>query len=399
METTATAAEPALTKRRLILRDSLAFAGLALVTLTLFGLTFFLFRSFTAHRAVLAQRWLDRGKVSLATGHPQQAVNALEVTLDYAPDDQSAKFLLAQALAEAGHEEQANNYFTELWEAAPGSGVLNLQLARVAAKRGDHQEAINFYRAAIYGTWEGDGTERRREIRLELARYLLAVAEPDAARAELLIASGNVSGDARADTIIAGLLEQAHDSSGARHLYLRAAAESPAQRASALAAAARIDFATDEFGAARDLYLQAENAVGTSLPPLSPDARVEITQQMQLLEKVLELSPHRDLLPDERVRRILLDRDLAGALLGACQPATPASVLEIAALRARWSGRYALPDRRALLRRPEWQDASIALTNKTALATERLCSATPAALTTEQQALLLVAKSGKGPAS
>ena len=63
-----------------------------------------------------------------------------------------------------------------LWVTQPGDGFINLELARLSAKKKDPQNAIKYYRASIYGTWEGDGVVRRREVRLELARYLIAAA-------------------------------------------------------------------------------------------------------------------------------------------------------------------------------------------------------------------------------
>ena len=54
-------------KRKLILRDSLTFLSLLLVTIVLFLLTFFLFRSFTTHREELAQRWSARGQAAIAS--------------------------------------------------------------------------------------------------------------------------------------------------------------------------------------------------------------------------------------------------------------------------------------------------------------------------------------------
>ena len=79
--------ELALTKRQLIVRDSLAFLTLVLITAALFAITLFLFRSFTAHRADLARQWSERGQAALAQGKAEQAVAAFRTALTYAPGD------------------------------------------------------------------------------------------------------------------------------------------------------------------------------------------------------------------------------------------------------------------------------------------------------------------------
>jgi hypothetical protein len=71
------------------------------------------------------------------------------------------------------------------------------------------QAAINYYRAAIYGTWEGDAPVRRRDLRLELSRYLIAHHDLSSARTELLVAGGNAPDDLGLALTLAPLLEQA----------------------------------------------------------------------------------------------------------------------------------------------------------------------------------------------
>ena len=147
----------------------------------------------------IARSWPNAGRLvdraAIASGHPDQAIVALRTALSYAPGERSYELLLAQALGDAGHTEEAYNYFLGLWETQPGDGFINLRLARLAAKKNDMQAAINYYRAAIYGTWEGDGIVRRREVRLELSRYLIAHHDLSSARTELLIAGGNAPDD------------------------------------------------------------------------------------------------------------------------------------------------------------------------------------------------------------
>jgi hypothetical protein len=223
--------------RRLILRDSLALFSLATVTVVLFAITLLLFRSFTSHRAALAQNWSDRGRQALLGHHPTEAIADLRTALIYAPGTRAYDLLLAQALGDAGQTDESYNRFADLWTAEPGNGEVNLALARLAAQRAaidsfdlkdklrrqDQQAAIDFYRAAINGTWQGDGAARRPEVRLELARYLISINDLASARMELLIAGGNSPNDPALDASIANLLQQADDPADASTYSQRAA--------------------------------------------------------------------------------------------------------------------------------------------------------------------------------
>jgi hypothetical protein len=182
-----------LTRRELLLHDALAFLVLTLITVALFVMTLFLFRSFTNHRAEQARVWTANGQQALNTGDPEDAVNDLRTALMFAPGTPATELLLAQSLAAAGpkHTDEAYNAFLELWDVHPGDGQINLQLARLAARRGDPAEAVRFYRAAIDGRWDENGAVHRREGRLELARFLIAQHNNPAAREELLVVAGN----------------------------------------------------------------------------------------------------------------------------------------------------------------------------------------------------------------
>jgi tetratricopeptide (TPR) repeat protein len=239
-------------KRRLILRDALTFLGLALITAVLFAVTLFLFRSFATHREELAQRWAARGQAALISDHPDQAIVALRTALSYAPGQRSYELLLAQALADAGHTEEAYNYFLGLWESQPGDGFINLRLARLAAKKSDMQSAINYYRAAIYGTWEGDGAVRRREVRLELSRYLIAHHDLSSARTELLVTGGNAPDDMGLALTLAQLLEQASAPHDALNFYQKVLTREPNNQ-QALEAAGRLEYGFGNFEEAHHL--------------------------------------------------------------------------------------------------------------------------------------------------
>ncbi len=383
MNTVTSTDDLALTRRQLVVRDTLTFLSLSAIVLALFFATLFLFRSFTQHRAVLARRWLLRGEMDLKQEHPAQAVQSLEVALDYAPGDTSAELLLARALAAAGRTEEATSYFLELWGAEPGSGVINLELARLAARRGEPQEAINSFRAAIYGTWEGDGAARRLAIRLELARYLQEQGQVDAARAELLVAGGNAAGDPATDMRIAELLERSGDLSDARRLYDRAARTSGDSTA-ALSASGRVAYEMGDFPTAQRLLGKAlaQSTAG------HPDSNLE--EMLHVTDEVLALVPTMNLSDAERVRRILAMREIARRRTAACAQSSGSDGA------TQMGARLAMPEAtltaRALRGNDDRQRAAIRLTYEV-VAAGKSCTATPSL---EDRALALLAEYNQG---
>ena len=182
-------------QRRLILRDSLVFLVLTLIVVALFGITLFLFKSFSTHRADLAKRWYQRGKQELAAHQPVQAINDLRDALGFDPSNPAYEFALAQALDQAGQLDESFAYFSNLQDAEPGSGPLNLELARLSVRKGVIADALRYYRAAIYGNWEDDALKNRRAVRLELIQSMLDHGQLNAARTEVLIASEDAGDD------------------------------------------------------------------------------------------------------------------------------------------------------------------------------------------------------------
>src|SRR5581483_11271734 len=182
--------EERLARRRLILQDAVSLLTLFLITAVLFSLTLLLFHSFTNHREELGARWKARGENALNAGHPLVAIDDLRSALAYIPNRQT-EIELATALADAGKVQEATAYFTTLRESAPGDGTINLELARLAARTGHESDAILYYQAALDGTWQGNGYDQRRHVRLEMAQYLIGRHENYLARNQLLIAAGN----------------------------------------------------------------------------------------------------------------------------------------------------------------------------------------------------------------
>jgi thioredoxin-like negative regulator of GroEL len=379
-------------KRRLILRDSLTFLSLLLVTVVLFLITLFLFRSFASHRQELAQRWSARGQAAINAGHPDQAIVALRTALSYAPGRRDYELLLAQALGDAGHTEESYNYYLGLWETEPGNGLINLKLARLAVKKNDTQTAVNYYRASIYGTWEGDGTVRRREVRLELSKYLLARHDLANARTELLIAGGNAPDDTAIALTLAPLLEQANAPRDALTYYQKVLAQDPKNQ-TALEAAARLEYDSGHFEDADRLMeqdIREHNSAASNQEPITPSDK----EMLDNSSRILALAPLKKLPNDERVTRILKARDLAKKRFDACNTqlstasGLPAPLQE---LRSQWTSKEATLNRTGLLNDPTEQDATILLIFDTESQTAKICGAP----TGDDALLLLLARTPK----
>ncbi|HZY63091.1 MAG TPA: tetratricopeptide repeat protein [Edaphobacter sp.] len=365
--------EVSLAKRRLVIHDSLTFLVLILITIVLFFITLFLFRSFTSHRAELATRWSERGRKALLSGKPQEAIVALRTGLSYAPDTRAYQLLLAQALEAAGHTDEATNYFMSLWVTQPGDGFINLELARLAAKKNDPKNAIKYYRASIYGTWEGDGVVRRRDVRLELARYLIDQHNLNAARIELLIAAGNSPSDPALNRTLAGLLFQTGDMTNALSFYQKSLRESPRNQ-QALEGAARAAYMLGRFDTAHSLLERALEAKTSPRENKTPSSDLET--MLNNSKRVLELQPSNKLRPSERVSRILRDRAIARKRFDGCVARFNASTglpPELLRLKQDWAGNIASASRAALLRDPAAQDAAVQLIYDTEMQATQFC--------------------------
>ncbi len=360
-------------KRHLILRDSIAFLSLLLGTAVLFAVTLFLFRSFSSRRTVLAQYWSDLGAQDLRGGKPDDAIVALRTALFYAPGTARYEEMLARALGEAGDTEESYQYFMSLWDAQPGNGEVNLQLARLAAKRNDFPAAVNFYRAAVYGTWAGDGVVRRAEVRLELARYFIAHHDLPAARLELVVAGGNAPDGYDRDMAIASLLEQARDPADAWTYYQRASVLQP-DDPSAQEAAGRLAYGVGDYENSEHLLARAlaERDASHAVGPQSLDDRI----MMENAARILELMPSSTMPVRERVERILAVRAIAKKRFDGCSAHIPTAQplsSSLQALAARWLGPDGTADSLALLGDAALQDSAMQLVFATELQTEKFC--------------------------
>ena len=358
-------------KRRLILRDSIALFSLFLITILLALLTYVLFSTFSRHRDALARRWLARGEAALRSGNPQRAVEDLRSALEYAPNRRDIEIELATALAAAGRNAEATAYFNSLLEAQPGNGLIHLQLARLAAKQGNAALAESHYQSALDGTWEGDGYVRRREVRLELAGYLISRKDYTQAQTELRTASGNAPDDPVTKLDIAQSMEQAQDPSDALQIY-RAQIRHRDAPVEALEGAGRSAYALGYIGLARESLARAIQHPGFSAQ--SGATWQALRQMLANSERILQLYPDPNLNVRERAERIAADAKIAHARLDACFANANAQG-EMANLQQEWQQIPMGVAARGLEQNPQLEQTIMSLVYETEEQTAQICGA------------------------
>lgn len=363
-------------RRQLMLRDGMFFLALIAVTGVLFAVTLFLFRSFSAHRAALAQSAVAAGREALVEHRPHDAVASLRSAVSYAPNQRENELLLAQALGEEGRTEEAENYFLNLRESQPGDGFINLQLARLARQQNKQQEAVDFYHASIFGDWKGEGDVHRRNVRLELASYFTQQKEFPEAQAELLIAASNARSLAIAslDITLADALLAARDTPNALKLYQKAMMDSPRDPI-AYDKAGHLAYRLGDYAHASEWLGRAlrERAVN---PGSTADPKGDTETLLKNSERLLLLDPDLATSRTDRVARELRNRATARHRLDTCIQqfaATSQTSAALQALVARWTASAKLTTRDAPLRDPANEDHLKALIGDTEESTARLC--------------------------
>lgn len=363
--------EERLARRRLILRDAVSLLTLFLITSVIFLLTLLLFRSFRNHQQLLGARWKTRGEAALNAGRPKEAVEELRSALAYIPD-RSTEIELATALAAAGKTQEATSYFNTLWESAPGDGTINLQLARLEARQGHEAAALLHYRSALDGTWQGNGYDRRREVRLEMTRYLLSRHKTDEARTQLLIAAGNAPDKPAIKMEIAGLLGQAGDLQNALGIYRTLAARRDAPIA-AVEAAGRTAFHLGMYRVASQ-YL-GRILAASQAGELPDQEKMSDRDMLDTAIHVQLLYPSLTLAPRARSQRILAMRSTAQQRLTDCASSNAAAPPQLAALLGRWSQVPPKLTASKLEQQPDLEQAIVQLVYDTETATAQACGA------------------------
>jgi tetratricopeptide (TPR) repeat protein len=239
-----------------------------------------------------------------------------------------------------------------LHEATPGDGSINLQLARLARRRGDDAEAGNYYRAAIYGSWEGDAVIRRRQTRLELADFLIQQHQLAEARNELFTVAGNSGSDVPLNLEVASKLEAAGFPQDALTFYRKAAAADPEARLP-LELAGTAAYNLGEYAEAERLLNRA--LIERPAPGHTPEQQQRLEALAGDARRIQQLNLTRDQPATERADHLLAASKIAQARLQSCLKASPSATL--INLNGRWTAASAgAASRRALLENAAAQD-------------------------------------------
>jgi len=376
-------------KRQVVIHDSIAFLILLAITAVLFAVTLFLFKSFSAHRAEIARQAGEDGRIALSQGRPRDAIGELRTALSYAPNERNYELLLAQALGQDGRLEEAINYFLNLWESQPGDGFVNLQLARLERQRDERQAAINYYRASVFGSWTGDGVIRRRDVRLELANYLIDQKMFALAQTELLIAASNAPSIPGLSVALGDALLRANDQTDAMKQYQRAIFEDP-RNAIAYEKAGRLAYTMGDYMHAREWLerslRESAGAVSNAAEP-EGDAAALLKNSERLLALDPALAPTRA----DRVNRILAERSIAKKRFDACFKQASSLSTSMETLSSRWTASSVNSTPAALMRDDSNEDLVRSLIDGTESTTAKLCGAPQG----DDALLLLLAQRGR----
>src|SRR2546425_370354 len=274
-----------------------------------FIVTGFAARAYHSKEKHLADEWYARGEANLGAGRPASALDDFRTALIYSRDNPRYQFRLARALLESDRIEEARVYLLNLWEHEPGNGAVNLELGRLAARQGNVHDAQRYFHNAIYGVWESQRDQQRREARRELAEVLLSKGEKTQARAELVALVAELPADAALHVRAGKLFLEAEDFTSALQEF-RNALKFNRRKQGALAGAGEAAFRLARYREAKD-YL--ERAMREH--PRDPAA----ASLLKTTHLVLGADPSEPgLTPLERARRVKRAFAQAGARLRKC---------------------------------------------------------------------------------
>ncbi len=273
----------------------------------------------------LAVAEFEQGEAQLKAGHPEQAIPFFHAALSYSPRNAEYQLNLARALRDTGRFDEAQAYLFRLWERSPEDSVTNLALGRLAVKRHSQPDALRYYHNAIYGHWDTDPDENRRQARLELVQFLIDEHSYNQAQSELIALVPELPGNPDLQLRAAQLFYAAQDYPHALAEFQRAAASSPGN-ATALAGAGHSAFQLGHYRSAAGYFEAA----------LRPAPDPEVQNLLDLCRLILGSNPYARRISDtERNHRLREALGQAAKRLDSCaSSATPPAAL--ADLQMRW---------------------------------------------------------------
>jgi tetratricopeptide (TPR) repeat protein len=310
-------AEPSARIRREILQ-------LVVLALAAAG-TFFLTRSVASanRRESLrdAAQWFERGQAGLATGDVERAIDSFHRAMVRNRGEQGYGLALAGAMAAKGQDASARQVLLSLRESAPDAPEINVQLARLAAKRPDVTEAVRYYHNALYAPGTSERPPARRELRLELIRFLLAQRQPARGLSELFALSADLPDEAAPHVEAGQLFAQAGDERRALDQFQRALRIAPAEN-DALAGAGMAAATLGDYGLAQK-YLGS----------ISGETEA-VRETRDMVEAVLRRDPlAARLRSSERLRRVHANLAYASERFASCRIAATTGPADDADLR------------------------------------------------------------------
>ena len=211
---------------------------------------FFVTRSVATNNRDLSMRnaaeWYHRGALLAGAGRLDEAVDAFRRATVRNRTNRSYLLALSRALAQKRDYDSARSILLTVRDSEPEDAEINLDLARLAAARQDVTEALRFFRDALYAPWPVSQEERRRAVRVELIRFLLAHDQPSRAQSELLAAAADMPNNATHHIELAELFGRAGDDRKALVHFQQALRLEP-QNDAALAGAGKAAFAIGEY--------------------------------------------------------------------------------------------------------------------------------------------------------
>lgn len=278
----------------------------------------------TANRALRlrdAAAWYETGVRELAAGETDSAIRSLRRASAINRDNRAYRLTLAAGLAAGGQDDAARQVLLGVRESSPEDPEVNVRLARLEARRDDLTGAVRYYQNAVYGSWNGDQGRARREVRIELIRYLLAHQQRSRALSELLVLSGNLPDDVQTQGEAGQLFLQAGDARRALDRFRRVLQIDPTN-AVALAGAGEAAFDLSDYGNARR-YLRAVEPASTRVSDLRAVADFVLTRDP--LRPGLSLR--------QRQERVMAGFSRASEALDECASKRPADSRALEALR------------------------------------------------------------------
>ena len=257
-----------------------------------------------------AAQWFERGEGGLAAGDLDLAIESFHRAMVRNRSEQRYGLALAGAMAAKGQDDSARQVLLSLRESAPDAPEINVQLARLAARRPDVMEAVRYYHNALYAPGSSERPQTRRQLRLELVRFLLAHGQASRGLSELLALSADLPDEAPSHVEAGQLFAQAGDERRALDQFQRALRIAPAEN-DALAGAGMAAASLGDYGLAQK-YLGSISGETEAL-----------RETRDMVEAVLRRDPLAPRLrSSERLRRVHANLAYAVDRFGACRAAT-----------------------------------------------------------------------------